>query len=101
MSYFGGISSFYIELIVYIPRVNFIKQNKDTALVDVDIKTGRKNQIRITLKDIEHPIVGDKNYGGRKAKRLYLHAYELAFRYKNKDYMFKIDMPSLFRQKEL
>jgi hypothetical protein len=27
MSYFGGISSFYIELIVYIPRVNFIKQN--------------------------------------------------------------------------
>lgn len=78
-----------------------IKQNKDSALVDVDIKTGRKNQIRITFKDIDHPIVGDKNYGGRKAKRLYLHAYELAFRYKNKDYVFKSDMPSLFRQKEL
>ena len=78
-----------------------IKQYNDSALLDVDIKTGRKNQIRVTFKDIGHPIVGDKNYGGRKAKRLYLHAYELAFRYKNKDYVFKSDMPSLFRQKEL
>ena len=78
-----------------------MKQYNDSAFLDVDIKSGRKNQIRVTFKDIGHPIVGDKNYGGRKAKRLFLHAYELSFRYKNKDYVFKSDIPSLFIQKEL
>lgn len=74
-----------------------IKENNDLSLLDIDIKTGRKNQIRVTLSDIDHPIVGDKNYGGVKANRLYLYAYELAFKYKNKEYVFKTNMPGNFQ----
>lgn len=49
------------------------------ALMDIDLKTGRKNQIRVHMSDLGHPIAGDKQY---KAKtnplgRLCLHANEL------------------------
>ncbi len=80
-----------------ITTYNVIKENKELSLLDIDIKTGRKNQIRVTLSNLNHPIVGDKNYGGTKANRLYLHAYELAFEYKNKKYDFKTNMPSGFK----
>jgi len=48
-----------------------------TTLVEVKPKTGRKNQIRVHFSEAGHPIVGDVKYGGRKAKRMYLHALEL------------------------
>ena len=56
-----------------------IKETNNYSLLDINILTGRKNQIRATFSDLEHSIVGDKNYGGIKAKRLYLHAYALSF----------------------
>ena len=80
-----------------ITNYKVIKENNGLSLLDVDIKTGRKNQIRVTLSDIDHPIVGDKNYGGIKANRLYLHAYELTFKYKDKEYDFRTNMPSNFQ----
>ena len=47
-------------------------------MLDIEIKTGRKNQIRVHMKDINHPILGDKKYGIKdNAKRLMLHANEL------------------------
>lgn len=51
--------------------------NKDYSLLKINIKTGRKNQIRVHLNDIGYPIVGDKKYGNIKnkiVKRLCLHA---------------------------
>ena len=56
-----------------------IKENKDYTLVDVDIKTGRKNQIRVHFGDLGHFIIGDDKYGepSNPIKRLGLHAYEL------------------------
>ena len=39
--------------------------------------TGRKNQIRVQLSYLGHPLIGDSKYGGCKAKRLYLHANKL------------------------
>ena len=56
-----------------------IKENKDYSLVDVDIKTGRKNQIRVHFGDLGHFIIGDDKYGepSNPIKRLGLHAYEL------------------------
>lgn len=58
-----------------------IKNNMHYSLLDIDIKTGRKNQIRVHLNDINHPIVGDKKYGTfkDKEKRMYLDAYKLEF----------------------
>ena len=49
------------------------------SLLDVDIKTGRKNQIRVQLGHIGHYVAGDDKYGepANPLKRLGLHAYEL------------------------
>lgn len=62
-----------------ITNYNVIKENKRYSMLNVDIKTGRKNQIRVHMKDINHPILGDKKYGNKKspAGRLMLHAGEL------------------------
>lgn len=51
-----------------------------TTLVEVDLLTGRKNQIRVHFSEAGHPVVGDAKYGGMRASRLYLHASRLAFR---------------------
>ena len=50
------------------------------ALLDVAIDTGRKNQIRVHMQDMGHPVAGDKQYGARTNPlgRLCLHAYELS-----------------------
>lgn len=58
-----------------ITEYKVIKENKLYSLLKINIKTGRKNQIRVHMKSINHPIVGDKKYGSKKKeKRLYLHA---------------------------
>lgn len=53
------------------------------SLVEVEPKTGRTHQIRVHLKSIGHPIVGDKLYGPRTqpewATRLMLHSLSLEF----------------------
>ena len=41
------------------------------------IHQGRTHQIRTHLRYIEHPIIGDEQYGGRRAKRVMLHAYKV------------------------
>ncbi|MCK4975218.1 MAG: RNA pseudouridine synthase [Sulfurimonas sp.] len=41
------------------------------------IHHGRTHQIRTHLRYIEHPIVGDEQYGGRRAKRVMLHAHKV------------------------
>lgn len=62
-------------------KYRLITCSRDYALLDVVLKTGRKNQIRVHLADIGHPVVGDKKYGARTdpCRRLGLHAYLLAF----------------------
>lgn len=62
-----------------ITNYNVIKESKRYSMLDINIKTGRKNQIRVHMKDIDHPILGDKKYGNKKspANRLMLHAGEL------------------------
>lgn len=62
-----------------ITNYNVIKESKRYSMLDINIKTGRKNQIRVHMKDVGHPILGDKKYGNKKstANRLMLHAGEL------------------------
>lgn len=56
-----------------------IKENKQYSLLDVDIETGRKNQIRVQLGHRNHHVIGDDKYGepSDPLKRLGLHAYRL------------------------
>lgn len=53
-----------------------IKENRRYSMVRVLIETGRKNQIRAHMRELRHPVVGDKKYGARTnpLKRLGLHA---------------------------
>ena len=52
-----------------------------TTLVEVTLKSGRKNQIRVHFSEAGHPVIGDVKYGGEKASRLYLHSMKLRFRH--------------------
>ena len=55
-----------------------IKESQRFSLLEIDLLTGRKNQIRVHLSDKGHPVVGDKIYGTDKAaKRLALHSIAL------------------------
>lgn len=58
-----------------------IKSNDKFSLLEVELETGRKNQIRVHMQDIGHPIVGDKKYGSEVSPigRVGLHARVLAF----------------------
>lgn len=66
-----------------ITHYRVIKKNKDYSLLKVTLETGKKNQIRIHMKEMGHSIIGDKKYGGNKSpiKRLGLHAQKLSFRH--------------------
>lgn len=57
-----------------------IKHVNGFSYLDINIKTGRKNQIRVHLKEAGHSIKGDRKYSNKdkeKQKRLYLHAYKI------------------------
>jgi 23S rRNA pseudouridine1911/1915/1917 synthase len=58
-----------------------VKEGNGCALLDVTLITGRKNQIRVHMADMGHPVVGDKKYGAKTDPlgRLGLHAGYLAF----------------------
>ena len=83
--------------------ITIIKRMKCSNIysyLDVEIKTGKKNQIRLALSHIGNPIVGDKKYGIKDdAKRLMLHAYYLSFNHPitNKKIILKSNVPRAFK----
>ncbi len=58
-----------------------VKSNDKYSLLEVELETGRKNQIRVHMEGIGHPIAGDKKYGSLSSPigRMGLHARILAF----------------------
>lgn len=56
-----------------------ISLDADTSLIEVRIETGRKHQIRQHLASIDHPVVGDRQYGSNDLKGIQLAAVELGF----------------------
>jgi len=58
-----------------------VKSNEKYSLLEIELETGRKNQIRVHMEGIGHPIVGDKKYGAGMSPigRMGLHARVLAF----------------------
>ena len=60
-----------------------IKRANGYSLLELDLETGRKNQIRVHMQDLGHPIIGDGRYGRENAPnpigRLALHAFKLCF----------------------
>lgn len=58
-----------------------LKKGKGLSLIELHLHTGRKNQIRVHMSVLHHPILGDYKYGAKMddIKRMCLHAYKLAF----------------------
>ncbi|TBL70452.1 RluA family pseudouridine synthase [Paenibacillus thalictri] len=77
-----------------------IRVDKNFSLLEVHLETGRKNQIRVHMQDLGHPIVGDKKYGSKSKalNRLGLHAHVLAFEHPTKGNLlrFQSEIPKSF-----
>lgn len=77
-----------------------IKSTKEYSLLKIQILTGRKNQIRVHMNDINHPIVGDKKYGSIKnpIRRMTLHANYIKFKHPitNKEIELNSNYPNIF-----
>ena len=54
-----------------------VKSDGEHSLVELKPVTGRTHQLRVHMKFLGHPIMGDRVYDGEKAERLFLHAKEL------------------------
>lgn len=72
-----------------------IKKNKSYSMLEVKLETGRKNQIRVHMQDIGHPITGDKKYGAEKnpLQRLGLHARVLEFKHPRNHKIMRFETP--------
>ena len=72
-----------------------IKASKNYSILKVTIRTGRKNQIRVALADMGHPIIGDKNYGSTKnpLRRMCLHHRYLKIKHPLKNHTFEFVSP--------
>ena len=58
-----------------------IRSGEKYSLVELNLETGRKNQIRVHMANLGHPVAGDKKYGATSnpLKRICLHAQTLSF----------------------
>ena len=84
-----------------ITHYKVIKEIENYSLLDVNIDSGRKNQIRVHLGDLGHHVIGDDKYGNpsNPIKRLGLHAYELELEHPvtHKVMKFTAPMPKEFK----
>jgi 23S rRNA pseudouridine1911/1915/1917 synthase len=65
--------------VLAITHYQVIRSKENYALLDIDIDTGKKNQIRVQMKHAGYPLIGDDKYDNKDnpLHRLGLHAYEL------------------------
>ena len=86
-----------------------LKRANGFSLMEMKLDTGRKNQIRVHMQDLGHPVVGDRKYGSTPeaygdaadaAGRLCLHAFKLEFTHPitREHLKFETPYPDVFRQ---
>ncbi len=74
-----------------------LKSNGEYSLLELKPTTGRTHQLRVHLKYLGHPILGDSVYGDRGADRLYLHAKALEITLPGGERrVFEADLPQEF-----
>ena len=79
-----------------------IKRANGYSLVELELETGRKNQIRVHMQDLKHPVLGDVKYGdgNNPIGRLALHAFKLSFYHPvtNELMEFETPYPAVFKK---
>lgn len=82
-------------------RYRVLKNNVTYSLVELELETGRKNQIRAQMEYIGHPVAGDPKYGAQTdpARRLMLHAGRLFFIHPatGEEMRFETPVPKVFK----
>ena len=78
-----------------ITNYKVLKVGKQFSLLEVKLETGRKNQIRVHMKDLGHPVTGDKKYGAKlnPIGQMGLHARVLAFKHPVTGRTLRFDTP--------
>ncbi len=85
--------------------ITVIKTFKKASLIECELYTGRTHQIRVHLKYIGHPVIGDNEYGISAERNCkygqYLHAYKLKLTHPvtKKQMIFTTDLPKEFKVK--
>nr|NQU92301.1 RluA family pseudouridine synthase [Bacteroidota bacterium] len=110
----GTITSYLYEskaLIVYssqnpekghkaVTHFQVMTTGRDYSMLKMTLETGRKHQIRVHMKDLGNPVIGDKKYGLKTSPigRLGLHAWVLAFTHpvNNEALRFETSIPGKF-----
>ena len=86
-----------------ITRYQRLQMGAQYSLLELRLETGRKNQIRVHMEEIGHPVAGDKKYGAstNPLKRLGLHAVKLTIIHPvtKEQHTFISDPPSSFYKK--
>ncbi|MDR0961174.1 MAG: RluA family pseudouridine synthase [Mediterranea sp.] len=80
-----------------------IKRGSGLSLVELQLETGRRNQIRVHMQDLGHPLAGDGRYGFEEVNplgRLALHAFKLCFYHPvtGEQMRFETPYPAPFKQ---
>lgn len=86
-----------------------LKRANGFSLMELKLDTGRKNQIRVHMQDLHHPVVGDFKYGSTDAEygeaadaagRMCLHAFRLEFTHPitHEKLKFETSYPTVFKQ---
>lgn len=82
-----------------VTRYKVISSGNNRTLIELKPTTGRTHQLRVHMSYIGHPIVGDVVYGGSKADRMMLHAYELELTRPDRVRdTFRADAPAEFKE---
>jgi RluA family pseudouridine synthase len=79
-----------------ITKYKVFKESKKNSLLEIDLVTGKKNQIRLHMAENGHPIVGDSKYGKKSGANLALHACSISFEHPilKKKMLFEAKVPT-------
>lgn len=85
-----------------VTKYKVLKSGRDNTLMELELETGKKNQIRVHMSDLGHPVVGDRKYGGGQSPigRLALHASKIRFIHPvtGEEMVFDTGIPPIFEQ---
>jgi len=79
-------------------KYKVVKEFKKSTLLEIELLTGKKNQIRVQFSEKGHPLIGDSKYGNSIKGRLALHAWSIKFKHPHSDeeMYFETKIPDCF-----